>query len=277
MQARHIKLADGRTVTFEVAQDAAQDGAQDSRFVLGIRKCGSSLLNSMLNDLGRLNGMPFVDVGGGFFAANIAEQDWRTDPAVLDMLAPGTVYGGFRTMPLVFAHSALYRRSRKILLVRDPRDALVSEYFSIAYSHGLPDAEDGDGGVRAEFLAMRRAALATPIATVVLERAASMNQAFIEYAGAAADPLTRVYRYEDVILDKRPWLADMAAHFGWRADMPGLVEGMMGWADKVPASEQDHAFIRRVIPGDHREKLSASVIAELDAALRPAMELFGYS
>ena len=86
-----------------------------------------------------------------------------------------------------------------------------------------------------------------------------------------------VYRYEDVILNKRPWLASMAEHLGWRADMPGLVEGMMGWADKVPAEERSHEFIRRVIPGDHREKLSPAVIAALDASLRPAMELFGYS
>ena len=64
------------------------------------------------------------------------------------MIVPGRVYGGFRSMPLVFAQSELYRRSRKILLVRDPRDALVSEYFSLAYSHGLPEAE-GDGGARA--------------------------------------------------------------------------------------------------------------------------------
>ncbi len=272
MQSINVRLADGRSVGFELVEGASQD----PRFVLGVRKCGSSLLNSMLNDLGRLNGMPFVDVGGRFFAANIAEQDWRHDPAVLGMLVPGMVYGGFRTMPLVFAQSEIYRRSRKILLVRDPRDALVSEYFSIAYSHGLPEAE-GEGGVREEFLAMRRAALATPIEQVVLERAGLMNQAFMEYAEAASDPLTRVYRYEDVILDKRPWLHSMAAHFGWRADMPGLVEGMMGWADKVPAEEQSHAFIRRVIPGDHREKLPAPVIAELDVALRPAMDLFGYS
>ena len=272
MHMQMIKLADGREVPFELADGSAQE----PRFVLGIRKCGSSLLNSMLNDLGRLNGMPFVDVGGRFFSANIAEQEWRHDPAVLQMLAPGMVYGGFRTMPLVFAQSPLYRKSRKVLLVRDPRDALVSEYFSIAYSHSLPEA-DGAGGVRDEFLAMRRATLAASIETVVLERAASMNQAFVEYAEAAADPLTKVYRYEDVILNKRPWVQSMAEHFGWRADMPGMLDGMMGWADKVPTQERSQEFVRRVIPGDHREKLSASVIAALGVALRPAMGLFGYA
>ena len=272
MQTRQVTLADGRSVVFETGEDAARG----ARFVLGIRKCGSSIMNSMLTDLARINAMPFVDVGGRFFAANIPEQDWRRDPAVLGLLAPGTVYGGFRAMPLVFAQNELYRQSPKILLVRDPRDALVSEYFSIAYSHSLP-AADGDGGARAEFLALRQATLASRIETVVLERAGVLNRAFMEYADAATDPLTRVYRYEDVILEKRPWLANMAAHFGWQGGSPGFVEGMMGWADKVPSEERSQEFIRRVTPGDHRDKLSPDVIAELDVILKPAMGLFGYS
>ncbi len=272
MQTRVVTLASGQSVAFEVS-----DGAGATAFfVLGIRKCGSSIMNSMLTDLARLNGLPFVDMGGRFFSANVAEQDWRSDPAVLSALMPGTVYGGFRAMPMALAHSPLYQRSPKILLVRDPRDALVSEYFSIAYSHSLPEAT-GQGGAREEFLALRESALASRIEAVVIERAGVLNQAYMDYAAAAADPLTKVYRYEDVILDKRPWLRSMAAHFGWQAGSPGFVEGMMGWADKVPDKEQSHAFVRRVTPGDHREKLSAAVIAELNVALRPAMTLFGYA
>jgi hypothetical protein len=79
-----------------------------------------------------------------------------------------------------------------------------------------------------------------------------------------------------VILDKRPWLASMADHFGWHTGSPAFVDGMMGWADRVPAEEQSHEFIRRVVPGDHRNKLRPAVIRKLDGILRPAMELFGY-
>jgi hypothetical protein len=196
MQSRLVKLANGRSVTFEVGDPAlTPDGGQTAFFVLGIRKCGSSILNSMLNDLGRLNGFPFVDIGGGFFANNIPEQDWREDPAALNALVPNTVYGGFRAMPLVFAQSPLYQASRKILLVRDPRDALVSEYFSIAFSHGLPDETAGEGGAREEFLALREQTLASHIETVVLERAGILGETFLEYAGTLADKQARVYRY----------------------------------------------------------------------------------
>jgi hypothetical protein len=273
IEARQVVLAEGRSVTFQIGTFAQED----AYFVLGIRKCGSSIMHSMMHDLARLNRHPFVDVGGMFFAANVPEQDWRHDARVLAMLAPGNVYGGFRAMPIVFSASELYRKSRKILLVRDPRDALVSEYFSISYSHGLPAAEAGPGGAREEFVTLRQAALATSIEAMVLERAPLLNRTFLEYADAAADPLTRVFRYEDVILNKRPWLADMASHFGWHTGSPNFVEGMMGWADKVPAQENNREFIRKVVPGDHRNKLSPEVIAQLNRLLQPAMDLFGYT
>jgi hypothetical protein len=92
IEARQVVLAEGRSVTFQIGTFAQED----AYFVLGIRKCGSSIMHSMMHDLARLNRHPFVDVGGMFFAANVPEQDWRHDARVLAMLAPGNVYGGFR-------------------------------------------------------------------------------------------------------------------------------------------------------------------------------------
>jgi hypothetical protein len=273
MQQKQVNLADGRSVTFELG-DYAQD---DAYFVLGLRKCGSSIMNSMVHDLARLNGRSFVDVGGRFFAANITEQDWRHDPAVLSALAPGNVYGGFRAMPLVMTQSGLYRRSRKILLVRDPRDALVSEYFSIAFSHGLPEGAPEEGSAREEFLALRQAALTKRLETMVLERAGLLNAAFLEYAAVVQDPLARIYRYEDVILQKRPWLRAIAAHFGWNPGSDAFIEGMMSWADVIPGEERSHDFIRKVVPGDHRNKLSPEAIEKLNVIVGPSMKLFGYT
>ncbi len=272
MEKRHITLATGATLAFDIAAPASGEVF----IALGLRKCGSSIMFSMLTDLAGLNGVNFVDVAGRFFAANVAEPDWRRDPAVLGLLAPGNLFGGFRAMPLVLARSTLYQQARKILLVRDPRDALVSEYFSNAYSHAVPDAPAGAPGARADFLALRQAALSTDIEAAVLARAPAMNTAFLEYAECVADPRTKLFRYEDVILQKRRWLRDMAAHFGWESGSDAFIEGMMSWADVIPGEERAENFIRKVVPGDHRAKLGAAVIGRLDAILAPALALFGY-
>jgi len=274
MSVKTIKLADGRRVAFEV-QDGG--GKTDSFFILGVRKCGSSIMNSIVESLATINGYKFVDVAGKFFAANVIEHDWRNDPAILSMIQPGNVYGGFRAMPFIFRESPRYREAKKIVLIRDPRDALISEYFSTSFSHSLPkDEEEVATGAREEFLLLRERAKSAQIAEYVKTRSIPLNRTLLWYTEEVSDPLTKIFKYEDVILNKRQWVADIAKHFGWDGGSPEFLDGMMSWADVVPSEERATEFIRKVTPGDHKDKLSREVIAELEADLAPCMRLFGY-
>ncbi len=266
-----IDLKGGQRVGFPAGRPGLP---AETCFVLGIRKCGSSLMNSIVADLSRQNGRFYLDIAGRFFEADVPERIWRHDPATQNLLVSGQVHGGFRAMPLVFARHEIFTTARKILLVRDPRDALVSEYFSNAYSHSLP--KGGEGGATRDLLALREAALGASIEAYVLRQAPALNRTFMEYAEVAGDPGTRLFRYEDVILAKRGWVRDIAAHFGWPAVAEGFLDGMMSWADVVPQVERPAQFIRKVRPGDHREKLSRAVIGQLNEMLAPAMGLFGY-
>jgi hypothetical protein len=272
MPMREVRLAIGRTVEFNVGEPGP---LESTCFVLGVRKCGSSIMNSMLRDLARLNGRHFVDVAGAFFKANVIVNDWRNDPASLDLLVPGQVYGGFRAMPMVFAQSPIFRAARKILLVRDPRDALVSEYYSTAYTHSLPAEGVGDRA-REVMLKDRELALRASIDAFAVQKTKSMNRTIFEYRDVAGDPLTKVFRYEDVILNKRAWVRDIISHFGWEMLSPAALDGMMSWADVIPEAERPTEFVRQVRPGNHREKLSPEVIAQINVGLKPCMDLFGY-
>ena len=267
-----VDLADGSRVDFAAA---APGPLAESCFVLGIRKCGSSIMNSMVCDLARVNGRHYLDIAGRFYQADVPERLWRQDPASQGLLVPGQVHGGFRAMPLVFARHEVFAAARKILLVRDPRDALVSEYFSNAYSHEMP-LENGGSGATQDMMELRRTALQASIEAYVQRQAPALNRTFMEYADTAADPLTKVFHYEDVILAKRRWVRDIADHFGWSADDDGFLDGMMSWADVLPPTERADQFIRKVWPGDHRDKLGREVIGRLNELLAPAMRLFGY-
>jgi Sulfotransferase domain len=273
MPTIHLRLATGRGIDFNVAAPGDTAG---TCFVLGVRKFGSSVMNSIVIALTKVNGRHFLDVAGRFFEAGVPEQEWRTDPAALRLLVPGQVHGGFRAMPTVFAQSPLWRQARKILLVRDPRDALVSEYFSTAYTHSLPQAQEGEGGLRADFLAQREAARRASVEAFVLAKAEGLNRTMMEFAGAARDPATRLFRYEDVIMKKRDWVRAMEAHFGWPACSEDYLDKVMSWADVVPQEERPDQFIRRVLPGDHKDKLSPKAIARLNRTLALSMRLFGY-
>lgn len=271
MERKGIVLANGQHIEFDIAQEPGRGAF----FILGVRKSGSSLLNKICAALARNNGYHYVDVAGTMFRANISLQAWSSDPAVAEMLAEGNVYGGFRANPALLSGTPFFKEARKVLLLRDPRDALVSEYFSNAYSHKIPEASDAGDSVTKEMSERREQALSTQIDAYVLSRAVKMNRTIMDYESVCRDSQTLLMKYEDVILDKRKLIGLICKHCGWTAS-DQLIGKILGWADVVPSSEDEKAFVRKVVPGDHVEKLKPETIRELNRLLKPAMDLAGY-
>jgi hypothetical protein len=266
-----VALANGRHVEFEV--DLELEGP--AFFVLSVRKCGSSLFNNIAKALTQANQRRFVDVGGTFFLRNVKATDWFRDGALSNLLHPGNVYGGFRNMPVAFQPNNLFRTSPKLLLIRDPRDALVSEFFTNAYSHQVPPPDSDSDEVKRNMEKQREQALQSEIDAWVVSRAAGMGRTMILYKSIAALPSTRIIKYEDFIFRKRDLILTILEHFNWTAEAK-LIEQILRWADVRPEKEDPKAFIRRVTPGDHLEKLQPATIEALNRSLQPVLDLFGY-
>ena len=226
--------------------------------------------------LAQLNDHSFIDVAGTFFFENVRETDWQTDPAICDLLHPGNVYGGFRQLPKALVGHPDFDAAPKVLLVRDPRDALVSVYFSNAYSHPIPARREAMSPATDMMEQSRREALASEIDAFVLKRGSVMRRHFLEYVDLARSPRTAVARYEDYIFKKPDLVRLIVRHFDWTVEESQIQE-MMSWADRRPSVEDSTAFVRKVTPGDHREKLRPNTIAALNELLKPALDAFGYS
>jgi hypothetical protein len=263
-------FSNGRSITVEVEEGLAGP----AYFSMSVRKCGSTLFSHITNDLAKANRRAGFDAGRGFFHADFLAKDWQTDPALVSILRPGNVYTGFRDTPLAWLDNALFVDSPKIMMIRDPRDALVSEYFSNAYSHILPKSSDA-GEMTGLMEQLRAQTLQTDIQTSVLRAAPRMLRSMMQYELVVAMPTTRLFRYEDYIWRKPELIAEICASFGWQVTQD-QTEAILAWADVWPEVENPREFIRKVTPGDHREKLSSATISELNRVLAPAMELFGY-
>jgi hypothetical protein len=249
----------------------ADNEEQQSYFVFGVRKSGSSILNSIVGALAGMNGVPFIDVAGSLFKSGLRVSDWQNDSELRELLRPGNVFGGFRNFPIGLASAPRFREWRKILMVRDPRDALVSEYFSNAYSHSIPQGGSG----RSAMLAERDAALSSDLQSYVLRMAPSLRRALREYSPLVGDPTVRIVRYEDRILQKRALIGDICAFFSWSVSDEN-VGHILGWADIVPDAERPTAFVRRVRPGDYVEKLTLATIRDLNMLFAEELSRFGY-
>lgn len=247
------------------------DGGPPPAFIFGVRKSGSSIMNSMLHAVAKFNGVNYVDVAGHLFEHGQVVRVWQNDPNLGTLLRPGNVYGGFRDAPVGLKDHPLVVANKSVLMVRDPRDALTSEYFSNAYSHSMPKG----GDMRQQMQSLRDTALQSSIRDYVMKLAPNLRKTLQLYFDFLSLPGIRVYRYEQAIMDKRWFLKDVAQHFGWKLDdqQLGLI---MGWADVIPKSEVPTEFVRRVVPGDHKEKLDPSTIQWLDETFSEELKRFGY-
>lgn len=89
-------------------------------------------------------------------------------------------------------------------------------------------------------------------------------------------PTLRLFRYEKYIFDKPALIAQIATHFGWRAD-DELTRSIMSWADVRPEVEDQTSMIRHVAPGDYLTKLQPSTIDTITQTLTEFMMPFGYA
>ena len=256
-----------RTVDIQVADEPPKDIC----FVFGVRKSGSSILNNVVHAVAKMNGVHFVDIAGQLFQNGIPVRDWQRDADMGKLLKPGNVYGGFRNFPIGLAGDVTFNNSKKLLMVRDPRDALVSEYFSNAYSHSVPVS----GETRNDMLALRDAALKSEIDAYVLKMAPLLRNTLREYTRLDDCNIHRTLRYEDVITRKRHLLSELCSFFSWSLSETQSNQ-ILGWADIVPETEQPTEFVRKVTPGDYLQKLSPETISKLNDLFAAEMQHFGY-
>jgi hypothetical protein len=246
-------------------------------FVLGMKKCGSSLFNTIVKQLCAANGTGYLSLPDQSFQQNFHFVQLGTSPAFASLFRDGWIYGGFRQLPPFLSELGFFQRRPKLLLVRDPRDALVSEYFSVAFSHSLPPASTAaDGGVREGLMRRREAALAQTVDAFALQSSRPYARQLEPLLRLKEDPLLTVYRYEDVVFDKRPWITDLAKRLNLALPQP-LLESILSAVDVIPSEERPTAFVRRVVPGDHREKLAPDTIKELNSRFGDFLHAFGYT
>lgn len=250
-----------------------EGGVGDVYVCLGVRKSGSTMLHRIMNFLSNRNHINVVDVPSTFFRNGFTVQHWQAlDLAPL--VQPGNCYLGFRSYPEKLAESAAFKDALKIFMFRDPRDALVSEYFSDAFSHTLPKQESAGEG-RELFLKKREEAQNADIDQWVLDKVGGIRKTLTSYAAALDDPNCLVLRYEDYVFQKKRMIAKILDHFGWGVELARLGK-LLEEIDVVPDTEDKSRFVRKVVPGDHIAKLRPDTVRRLNRKLEDVMRRYDY-
>lgn len=241
-----------------------------SVLLLAPPKTGSTLLGWLVRKLCAVSGIPVVTLHDDLFRFGIMEFGEKVEGLGLERLMKptGYVYGPFRQYPLGIPFNAA--DFTNILLVRDPRDALVSDYYSMAFSHPAPGGEARDNFIRwQQHLQHRR------IDDVVRERSRFYLGRYLEFIENVDLATAHVYRYEDVIYSKADWTRELARVIGCPVTDQDA-DRIAAEHDIVPDAERVSDHIRQVHPGNYKAKLEPSTIAAVDSVFESVMARFGY-
>jgi Sulfotransferase domain len=241
-----------------------------SVYLYTLHKCGSGLFTDYL--LKNINGLRLVDYEDQFYTGGAVEEvtfekrGFVYGPIRLSTGPPSTAYE--KLIKLV-SQPKFIRNKIAIFVIRDPRDVLVSAYYSFGYSHGLSVVKE----IREQQEQERKRIQNITIDDYVLGAAHFTLNHF-----QILDRLTRacrrgtVLKYEDMIDDWEKFASGFTRYLDVSPETLRVA-----YKRCRPLEKQDPASHRRSgKTGAHREKLRPSTIAALNLILAPVLTRFGY-
>lgn len=160
--------------------------------------------------------------------------------------------------------------SKVIIMLRDPRDVVVSMYYSMAYTHELP----ANRNRRKDFISERNDIVSMSIDDFVLKKSPHLLSVYAEYfLNLSKNKNYYFCTYEDMIFNFQLWITGLENYLGIKFDE----EIKKIWQQQVtPPKIESLSHIRKMLPGDHRLKLQPETIVKLDEIFSEFINRFSY-
>jgi len=258
--------------------------ANQSIVFFTMRRSGSSYVSDLLIRMIKESGMTVMNLAAYYYnGGNIKRFLYRSGMVGMAInKKQGYFYGPFR----FFCNGISDMDKFKIILMlRDPRDVLVSEYFSIAYSHPLPSQENPEAPKYAHYMAdLREQALEMTIDKFVLDAAHGAFNNFYNYYAIYSTYIQELLnkpnvfftKYEDMVTDFKTWLYAINDFMGINVKKD-VIDQIISEADFGVDKEDIYSHKRQVTPGDHKRKLKPETIAALNIRFGSILDALGYS
>jgi hypothetical protein len=242
--------------------------SHESVYFYTFHKCASTLFSRYV--LKNVQGLRHVDYAGEIFRGK--------KPSIV-FQPKGCIYGPIRLSArqhevycsLVQPTSRLefVKDKLAIFMVRDPRDILISAYYSFGYTHGFSPVQE----IRNRQVEMRKELQSKTIDEYVLERAVSIRDNF-ETVSRLSQACERsvVLRYEDMIDNWELFASDLTKYITIKpAVLRQVYEKSRPREKEVLSSHRRSGQV-----GNFRLKLKPETIGSLDITFAAVLERFRY-
>jgi len=227
----------------------------------------------MIKDVCLHEGIPNINIPGALFKNGVPNNNWVNDKTLSSIIKDGYIYHSFRRFPKGLLEANVGLRERKmVLLVRDPRDALVSAYYSYGgkhISHRLPDKN------QEEFIKQINTTSNLDVNEYAIEKCRPLVNKLNEYIKFLNFDNVFIIKYENIYYDKLSSLKAIFNHFDIGVSATTL-QNVSLKHDIRPEKEDITKHIRKGTPGDHKDKLSKETIDHLNNIFRETGSFFGY-
>lgn len=240
-----------------------------------INKSATQYIKSILRKTATANGMTPVSINDYAFHSTMPFLNRLSDKEMekyAHIFKPkGYVYTVFGAM-VEIENLAGYK---VVLVVRDPRDVLVSGYFSKAFSHPLPSLESDK---RTGFEKNRQQAQAETIDDYALKNSEKIHDIYADYMQHLLKKNTPVYvcKYEEMISDFEQWLTDLLDYAELKTSPELKQQFITEHQAKTPKKEDHKQHLRKGKAGDYKTKLQAETIDNLNIKFKEILYYFDY-
>ncbi len=223
-------------------------------------KAGSTMLFSYVADLFRCLDIRFIDYPTYYYHVLNKLDVFYNDPNAFELYKDPICYVGHRELPVSLVDSGWCKSAHTFALIRDPRDALVSMYYSFLGSHIPPQCLKDTDKFEADKLRVRSS---TDIDNYVL----SASESYLKNVKMILDFCSKsrsftLLRYEDVIFKKSLLVKSIIELIELNSKLSDLydknkelIDEITARYDVVPTEEMPRSHIRKVTPGDWSNKL----------------------
>lgn len=244
----------------------------DSVYFYTFHKCASTLFSSYL--LKNINGLYHIDYSVQVF------NGFKKPDRELDFKKTGFIYGPIRVSsdlnapvgrsvikPMI--QPEFIRDKIALFLVRDPRDILVSSYYSFGFTHSLSNVEE----VREHQLEVRKSVKEKSLDEYVLSEADTQVKYFKKmYELTETCKRDTILRYEDMIHNFDDFAEKLCEYVSIEDT---VLEGL--YQRSRPKQSEDALSHRRSgRVGGFRDKLQKATIQAVNKKMIGILTLFGY-
>ena len=229
-------------------------------------KAASTFFSRFFKEIEKYSGLVNLDYDSYFAGHQIPVIEATSKKQFINQAYPekGALIGPMRKVRKV----PNIENYKVLLFLRDPRDVLVSYYFSMAYSHSI---------ISKGILLNRKEALSQDLDSFVIRKLPEFKEKYQEYSELLLLDNLLFYKYENMIDDPHKFLKDVEYFIGFT--LPQKKREEIIKQELMPPNNQNENKYSHRRSGKSRgfeDKLKPATVELLNSEFKEVLKRFGF-